>query len=149
MADSSTLKGHLASGPQKTKNKKRKEQVLEMWDVASSACLLEMALSLWKADGLSSKSIFFGFHPSTIHSPPSPSQLRTRTVTAHFKSLQRATDDIHIYSTMAPNQWDSEHDKNLLLLLLGFDIEISRTRFDEVATKMTNNVSGNACRYVF
>ena len=49
---------------------------------------------------------------------------------------------------MAPGQWDSEHDKNLLLLLLGLDIEVSRARFDEVATQMTNNVSGNACRYV-
>jgi hypothetical protein len=47
---------------------------------------------------------------------------------------------------MAPNQWDSDHDKNLLLLLLGLDIEISRARFDEAAAKMTNGVSGNACR---
>lgn len=47
---------------------------------------------------------------------------------------------------MAPVQWDSDHDKNLLLLLLGPDVGISRARFDEVATKMTNGVTGNACR---
>jgi hypothetical protein len=47
---------------------------------------------------------------------------------------------------MAPNQWDSDHHENLLLLLLGLDIEISRARFDEVAIKMTNMVSSNAYR---
>ena len=55
-----------------------------------------------------------------------------------------STPDPHVI--MAPSQWDPENDKDLLLLLLGFDVEISRTRFDEVAVKMTNGVSRNACR---
>lgn len=49
---------------------------------------------------------------------------------------------------MAPGLWNSEHDKNLLLLLVGLDIEVPRARFDEIASQMSIDVSGNACRYV-
>lgn len=47
---------------------------------------------------------------------------------------------------MARNPWTTDLDKSFLLLLLGPDITISQARFDEVAAKMTNGVTGNACR---
>ncbi len=76
---------------------------------------------------------------SNLHHP----EYRSRNQT-----LQSQRSAANLYDIMAPNQWESEHDKSLLLLLLGLDVEISRARFDEVAMKMTNGVSGNACRSV-
>lgn len=47
---------------------------------------------------------------------------------------------------MAPNQWNADDDKNLLLLLLGTEVQVSATRFNEAAARMTNGLTGNACR---
>jgi hypothetical protein len=52
----------------------------------------------------------------------------------------------HNLCTMAPNQWNADDDKNLLLLLLGTEVQFSATRFNEAAARMINGVTGNACR---